>query len=275
MQIIFFAAIVLNVGDPNLVPCAVSALVYHQFNRESPSIGLSIHCTSCGRNEENNDTNTLCTWTGELNGFQSHREGDCVLSVVVCLHCGDGIKRYKSINHDMECRMKPIQCVLLCGALVTRHAMDKHIVNDCIMAATQCSECKEEVLRQDMDDHPCNTVKCPYAKYGCNMKIKQWDMPMGMTQHLTSRHENDTICRKPIYRRPRRGPPPLYESSRSENGSTTVYDDVIYNADLVDEHKESDMYPRYRRQRRRSPPLDERAQHSRADRRDNYKGDCW
>ena len=65
--------------------------------------------------------------------------------------------------------------------------MDEHIKNECGMKKLICNECKENVLRKDMDKHKTEICserigECPFSKYGCNQQVKAKDMDIHLTK---------------------------------------------------------------------------------------------
>lgn len=71
--------------------------------------------------------------------------------------------------------------------------MKSHINDECPLKKLTCDDCKESLLRQDMDEHksvicPERFGECPYAKYGCTSKVKWKDLDVHLAkcemQHL-------------------------------------------------------------------------------------------
>ena len=65
--------------------------------------------------------------------------------------------------------------------MVRENCMKKHIENECGLKELNCDECKENVLRQDMNEHIFKSCRekigeCPFRKYGCMERIKWKEM---------------------------------------------------------------------------------------------------
>ena len=61
--------------------------------------------------------------------------------------------------------------------MIKRRLMLIHINDECGMKQIICNQCKENVLRKDMDKHQKSVCKerliiCPFSEYGCNNQIK-------------------------------------------------------------------------------------------------------
>lgn len=134
-----------------------------------------------------------CTWTGELGLLDSHLNvhpqpdntlDGCAFATLKCMHCSDGLKRNKikahleeqclkrpyrcghcqvyeacyddvTINHWAVCEYKPVQCPNNCGISPPRKQLNHHIVEECLLALTNCSfpGCDQKLPRKDMLEH--------------------------------------------------------------------------------------------------------------------------
>ena len=76
--------------------------------------------------------------------------------------------------------------------------MNRHMTHYCPMKLLTCNECKENVLRKDMEKHtseicPETRCKCPFHKYGCSKMVKRGDLPSHLTKNKVDHLELKVI----------------------------------------------------------------------------------
>ena len=77
------------------------------------------------------------------------------------------------------------------AAILKRKLMKHHINEKCPLTLFKCDECKDDVLRKDMDNHilndcPEHEIECEYKEIGCNTKVKRKLMNEHMKQKENS-----------------------------------------------------------------------------------------
>ena len=77
--------------------------------------------------------------------------------------------------------------------------MASDMENDCPMKVSTCNECKEDVLRKDMEQHqtavcPERICECPYQQYGCHEKIRLKELEMHLSKSEMEHLKLKVMC---------------------------------------------------------------------------------
>eukprot|EP01083_Nonionella_stella_P001186 3455_1 len=197
------------------------------------------------------DCHVRCEWVGELRLMDRHVVNDCPLSHTVCSYCGYGpIRRHEAQQHEGKCPRKPILCPLKCNMNVERFLVNDHVTFHCPHTTTRCDHCGEEIFRKDLNNHGCNEVPCPYAKYGCDTRVLKRDLPGEMQQHLATDEVNHLRMKVAFLEDVMKQCPDCMAQVRHMEHERNRESD-----EFVEEHKEIEVSERvYQRQARYPPP---------------------
>ena len=119
-------------------------------------IGSTLHrttdCTNgCGQQMKGKD-------------LSEHLRNECLLRMYKCEHCGYE-KTYLAVtNHYKACNNYPLQCLIGCGAAITRKDVTAH-QNECPHIKISCPKgCGAAIMRKDVTAHQ---NECPHIKISC------------------------------------------------------------------------------------------------------------
>eukprot|EP01084_Bolivina_argentea_P146563 256589_1 len=133
---------------------------------------------------------------------------------------------------------------------VERFLMNDHVTFHCPHTTTRCDHCGEEIFRKDLNNHGCNEVPCPYAKYGCDTRVLKRDLPGEMQQHLATDEVNHLRMKVAFLEDVMKQCPDCMAQVRHMEHERNRESD-----EFVEEHKEIEVSERvYQRQARYPPP---------------------
>jgi kinesin family member 2/24 len=141
----------------------------------NPNSGIKpIPCKTCGQPFFIGDRHVCkrqlvpcphCRQEFDKQELEAHM-AECRDAPLRCPHCNERMLRGDLNSHFRRCSKVPTRCAA-CGAMVPRHLMEKHSLQECAEARVKCRYCGALQSRQGLVAHEqtCDAMKvtCPYC----------------------------------------------------------------------------------------------------------------
>eukprot|EP01084_Bolivina_argentea_P079296 143865_1 len=122
-----------------------------------------------------------CEWIGTIKEWINHKN-QCQYVSVECDGCKILYQRKFLHKHLSECAEASIYCPLSCGSAILRKNVKIHCSIQCSEKLIDCINdgCMEQIKRKDFTNHTTKDcfyreIQCKFAKYGCDITVKDID----------------------------------------------------------------------------------------------------
>eukprot|EP01117_Protostelium_nocturnum_P011648 TRINITY_DN4238_c0_g1_i2.p1 TRINITY_DN4238_c0_g1~~TRINITY_DN4238_c0_g1_i2.p1 ORF type:complete len:540 (-),score=177.25 TRINITY_DN4238_c0_g1_i2:250-1869(-) len=128
--------------------------------------------------------------------IQKH-ESSCGYAPEACIYGANcQVRKMQMEDHKSTCPFRPVICKF-CSRRVTFNQLENHVAK-CDEVVVSCQSCHEEMKRGKVQSHrmeecPEEFLQCPFAKQGCDAKLRRRDFEqhtsVNMANHLILMHQ--------------------------------------------------------------------------------------